>query len=176
MYRTLIRLAVVTAATAAFAFGVTAAEKKFKLKTRPYPLETCVISSEKLGEMGEPFALVEGNQEVLLCCKSCKKDFEKDKKTAMAKISEAWKKVKPYPLEVCIVSGEKLQSAEAVGVVSEGRELNFCCKDCVKDSRRTPQYVKRFDDAPSINLGLGCVALLGIPPAARVANLLHRPL
>ena len=38
-----------------------------------YPLDTCVISGKKLGSMGDAVVFVEGDQEVQLCCKSCRK-------------------------------------------------------------------------------------------------------
>ena len=144
----LTRFATFTALTAALTFGAVAADKAFKLKTRPYPLENCVVTDEKLGSMGDAFVLVEGDQEVQLCCKSCKKDFEKDKKASLAKIDAAWKKVKPYPLAGCVVSDEKLDAEKAVGAVVEGREFRFCCKSCLKDFKKdTAKYVQKFDAA-----------------------------
>ena len=125
-----------------------AADKKFQLKTKPYPMETCVVSGEKLDAMGEGFAFTEGDQEVLLCCESCRKDFNKDKKAQLAKIAEAAKKVKPYPLTTCIVSGEKLDPTKAVGVVHAGREYDFCCKDCVKDFKKNPgKFAQKLEAA-----------------------------
>ena len=44
----------------------------------PDLLKTCPVSGEKLGEMGKPFAFTYKDQEVKLCCKSCKKDFDKN--------------------------------------------------------------------------------------------------
>lgn len=142
------RLATVVTCVAGLTLGALAAEKKFKLKTKPYPLAVCPVSDEKLGTMGDAVVFVEGDQEIQLCCKSCKKDFEKNKAANLKKIDEAWKKVKPYPLTTCIVSGEALASEEAVGVVAEGREFVFCCKSCVKDFKKdTAKFVKKFDEA-----------------------------
>lgn len=132
----------------ALAAGAFAADKAFKLKVKPYPMDTCVVSGEKLGSMGDAVVFAEGDQEIQICCKSCKKDFEKDKKANMAKIDEAWKKVKPYPLSGCIVSDEKLDPAKAVGAVVDGREFRFCCKSCLKDFKKdTAKFVKKFDEA-----------------------------
>jgi len=45
----------------------------------PDLLKTCPVSGEKLdGDMGKPFVFAYKDQEVKLCCKSCKKDFDKD--------------------------------------------------------------------------------------------------
>lgn len=86
--KNLIRL--LTAATlAALAFApATAAEKKDKEKDKPYPLEVCLVSDEKLGDMGDPFVLSHKGQEIKLCCKSCKKDFDKDPAKMMTKLAE----------------------------------------------------------------------------------------
>jgi hypothetical protein len=138
----------VAALSGLFATGVFAADKKIKLKTKPYPMTVCVVSGEKLDAMGEAFAFVEGDQEIQLCCKSCQKDFTKDKKANLKKVEEAWKKVKPYPLTTCIASDEALDPAEAVGLVHEGREFMFCCKSCIKDFTKEPaKFVKKFDEA-----------------------------
>jgi hypothetical protein len=54
-------------------------------KPKPYPLSTCIVSGEKLGEdMGEPVVFVYRDkekgidQEVKFCCSSCKPKFLKD--------------------------------------------------------------------------------------------------
>ena len=44
----------------------------------PDLLKTCPVSGEKLGEMGKPYVFSYKQQEVKLCCKGCKKDFDKD--------------------------------------------------------------------------------------------------
>jgi YHS domain-containing protein len=46
---------------------------------------------------------------------------------------------KPYPLDVCIVAGEKLGSMGApVVYVHEGQEVKFCCKGCLPDFKKEP--------------------------------------
>ena len=47
-------------------------------KAKPDLLATCPVSGEKLGEMGKPLVFTYQDQEVKLCCKSCKKDFDKN--------------------------------------------------------------------------------------------------
>ena len=45
----------------------------------PDRLKTCPVSGDKLGDdMGAPFVFSYKGQEVKLCCKSCKKDFDKN--------------------------------------------------------------------------------------------------
>ncbi len=125
-----------------------AADKHFELKVKPYPLDVCAVSAEKLDSMGEPVFFTVDNQEVGLCCASCKKDFTKDKEANLAKIQAAAKKVKAYPLTTCIVSGEALEKDEAVGAVVDGREFMFCCKGCMKDFKKdTAKFAKKLDAA-----------------------------
>ena len=65
-------------------------------KARPYPLKTCIVSGEEINEKGDmkPHVFVHEGQEVKLCCKSCLKDFNKDKAGYLKKINEAAKKEK----------------------------------------------------------------------------------
>ena len=65
-----------------------------KAKAKPYPLKTCIVSDEKLGEMGDPYSFVYQGQEIKLCCKSCQKDFNKDPKKYLKKLEEAAAKQK----------------------------------------------------------------------------------
>lgn len=57
----------------------------------PYPLNTCVVSDEKLDSMGGPFVLTYQGQEVRLCCEHCKPKFEKDPSAYLKKIQDARK-------------------------------------------------------------------------------------
>jgi len=42
-------------------------------------LKKCVVSDEKLGEHGKPVKVTAPDgTDVYLCCKDCKKDFDKD--------------------------------------------------------------------------------------------------
>jgi YHS domain-containing protein len=59
----------------------------------PDRLTTCPVSGDKLdGDMGKPFVFIYKGQEVKLCCKHCKKDFDKNPKIYLAKIRAADKK------------------------------------------------------------------------------------
>ncbi len=59
-------------------------EKKEAVK--PYKLDTCIVSGEKLGEMGDPVVFTHEGQEIKLCCKKCKPKFEKDPATYLKKL------------------------------------------------------------------------------------------
>lgn len=119
------------------------------LKPRPYPLENCLVSGEKLGSMGEPQVLIHEDREFRFCCKGCEKDFRKDAAGFVAKFDAAWKKVKPYPLKTCLVSGEELGSmGKPVGFVYQGREIRLCCKGCRKDFDKDPKAFLKKLPAP----------------------------
>ncbi len=75
---------------AAAPWSAWAAEPK-PAKTKPYPLDTCVVSGEKLGGMGDPYVFVHKGQEIKLCCKGCLKDFNKNPDPYLKKIAEAQK-------------------------------------------------------------------------------------
>ena len=57
-----------------------------------YPLETCVVSGEKLGSMGEPFVIKPNGRTVKLCCSKCLKEFNADPAKYIAILDEAEKK------------------------------------------------------------------------------------
>ena len=58
---------------------------------KPYPLKTCAVSDEKLGEHGKPYVFTHEGQEVKLCCKDCLKDFKKEPAKYTKKIQDAQK-------------------------------------------------------------------------------------
>lgn len=87
------RLKTLTAATLiatflAAPFAGFAAEKQ-KEKAKPYPLDKCLVSDEKLDSMGKPYVFTHEGQEIKLCCKSCLKDFKKDTAKYLKKVKDA---------------------------------------------------------------------------------------
>jgi YHS domain-containing protein len=72
--------------------GLAADKKSEKLK--PYPLKTCVVTGEKLGEMGDPFVYAYEGREIKFCCKGCLKDFKKEPAKYIKKLEEAEAKAK----------------------------------------------------------------------------------
>jgi len=53
---------------------------------KPYNLSTCIVSGEKLGEMGDPVVTVYQGQEIKFCCKSCVPKFEKNPEKYLEKL------------------------------------------------------------------------------------------
>lgn len=58
-------------------------------KPKPYTLNTCVVSGDKLGAMGDAVTVVRDGREIKFCCKGCIKDFDKDPARFVKKIDEA---------------------------------------------------------------------------------------
>jgi YHS domain-containing protein len=69
--------------------------------------------------------------------------------TDAVKTAKAMKEAEAYPLDHCIVTGEKLGSmGDPVIKVYDGREVRFCCGGCVKTFERDKvKWTKKLDDA-----------------------------
>ena len=65
-----------------------------KPEAKPYPLTTCVVSGDKLGEMGAPYVYDYKGREIKFCCKNCVKDFNKDPAKYLKKLDDAEAKAK----------------------------------------------------------------------------------
>lgn len=59
-----------------------------------YALKKCVISDEKLGSKGEYIRFIYRDQEMKVCCKTCKKKFKKDPKKYLQILAEEISKQK----------------------------------------------------------------------------------
>ncbi len=139
------------AAASCAAIPLLAGPKAKKAALKPYPLPTCIVSDEKLGgDMGEPVVFAHEGREMKLCCKSCEKDFKKEKAKFVKKFDEAAKKVKAYPLQTCLVSDEKFggDMGEPFVFVHEGRQVRLCCESCLKDfTKDQAKFLKKWDAA-----------------------------
>lgn len=54
-----------------------------------YPLDTCLVSGEKLGSMGEPVVILHQGREVRFCCEHCQPKFEKAPAEFLKKLDQA---------------------------------------------------------------------------------------
>jgi len=108
----------------------------------PYTLDTCPVSGEKLGSMGEPHVLVHEGRQIKLCCKGCLKEFQKDSAAVLKKIDSALieDQKKVYPSDKCLVTGEGLEEmGGAIDFLHRGRLVRFCCKGCIKKFNKDPK-------------------------------------
>ncbi len=55
---------------------------------KPYPLDTCLVSGEELGSMGDPYVFVHEGQEIKMCCKKCLKKFNADTAKYLAMLKQ----------------------------------------------------------------------------------------
>lgn len=53
-----------------------------------YPLNTCIVTDNELGSMGEIITKTYGTQEVKFCCKPCVKKFEANPGKFLAKLPQ----------------------------------------------------------------------------------------
>lgn len=121
--------------------------------TMPYTLDTCPVSGEALGSMGDPIVKVYDGREVRLCCAGCSGKFEADKAGYFAKIDAKIiaDQMRYYPEQTCLVTDEALeQDGEdiAVNMVYGNRLVRFCCKMCKSDFKADPAaYIAKLDAA-----------------------------
>jgi hypothetical protein len=104
-----------------------------------YPLETSVVSGEKLGSKAVEF--VYGNRLVRVADEKEKGEFAKESAKYLAKLDEAVveRQSKGYPLTTCPVEGAKLDAAkEPVNLVFAGRLIRVCCTNCRKSVLENP--------------------------------------
>ncbi len=106
-----------------------------------YPLESCAVSGEELGSMGDPIDLVHGTRLVRLCCAGCVKGFRADPAATMTKIDAAYiaAQIPEYPLGFCFVSNEPLVEGSAVDMLYGTELVRFCCASCKRSFDKAPE-------------------------------------
>ncbi len=65
-----------------------------EVAVKPYPLDYCLVTGDKLGEMGKPIVIVYRGQEFKFCCSDCPPQFKKDPEKYKKKLAEAEEKTK----------------------------------------------------------------------------------
>lgn len=104
-----------------------------------YPLKTCVVSGEPLGE--KPVDMVIGTRLVRVCCTDCVKVVNKDSSKHMATIDAALirSQIEAYPSKACPVSGEALGSmGDPINRLYGTKLVRLCCKGCLKSYEKNP--------------------------------------
>ncbi|NNE07039.1 MAG: hypothetical protein HKN20_00625 [Gemmatimonadetes bacterium] len=106
-----------------------------------YPLDTCPVSGEALGSMGDPINQVTGNRLVRLCCSGCKTKLAANPAAFIAKLDQAAiaAQAESYTATVCPISGAALGSmGDAYDYVHAGRLVRFCCAGCIDKFEADP--------------------------------------
>ena len=52
---------------------------------KPYPLKTCMVTDEELDK--DAYVFIHQGQEIKLCCKPCKEDFDKEPAKYLKKLA-----------------------------------------------------------------------------------------
>lgn len=117
-----------------------------------YPLDTCIVSEERLGEHGDPVVKKYDGREIRFCCAMCVGDFEESSASYLQKLNaEIIRTQGPsYPLDTCVVSNEPLGGAmgDPVDLVVGNRLIRLCCTSCEEDVLASPvKYVEFVDVA-----------------------------
>ncbi|MDZ4858061.1 MAG: hypothetical protein SGI88_03695 [Candidatus Hydrogenedentes bacterium] len=95
----------------------------------PFPLANCALTGKAL--TADAVVVVKDGREYKFCCNGCKGKLEADSAAVISKVDAAiieQQKAK-YPLDTCIMAGEKL-GEKSVDAVFNNRLVRFCCKDC----------------------------------------------
>jgi YHS domain-containing protein len=66
-----------------------------KAAVKPYPLNYCLVSGDKIGEMGKPITNNYMGQQIIFCCPDCPKEFKKNPDKYMKQLAEAQKQAAP---------------------------------------------------------------------------------
>jgi len=105
-----------------------------------YPLDTCMVTGQKLGSMGDPVEYVHKNRLIRFCCGGCIDAFKKDPAKYLATLDKAVaeKQKASYPTDQCVVDGKKFGDT-AVNYVTGNRLVRLCGADCVKAFEKDPQ-------------------------------------
>lgn len=129
-----------------------------KQQMKIYPLQTCPVSTGKLGGMGDPIDLVYGNRLVRFCCSRCVSRFKKNSEKYLAELDQAVIKAQKadYQFQTCVVSGDEFggDMGEPIEMVVGNRFLKLCCKGCIKMFEKNPaKFLAKFADSPEENHG-----------------------
>jgi YHS domain-containing protein len=121
------------------------------VKSAAYPLDTCPVTGEKLGSMGDPVVYDHKGREIKFCCSGCIDEFKANADKYIAEIDKKIiaKQVKAYPLTTCVVTDEALGSmGDTVDIVYKNRLVRFCCEGCVDEFKSDPaKYLSKIDTA-----------------------------
>jgi len=140
--------AMALALTLAVTLGAFAADERVG---DPYSLNVCPVTGSEFGAMGDPVAIIHEGREIKFCCAGCKPKFEADPAKYIAKVDEmmiAQQKAN-YPLDTCLVSGQKLDSKGGqIDMIVNNRHVALCCAGCKAKINADPAgFIAKLDEA-----------------------------
>jgi YHS domain-containing protein len=128
-----------------------AAKPATEAQIKAYPIDKCVVTGEKLAGAKSPTALDYKGREIIFCCPACIKEFNEapDKYTKELDDAIIAKEKPGYPLDKCVVSGEKLGGmGDPVDMVVKNHLVRLCCAGCKKTVAKDPdKYLAMVKEA-----------------------------
>lgn len=116
------------------------------MKGDPFPLSTCPVSGEKLGDdavvvvlEGMDDAKLNGTQ-MKFCCNKCVAAYKADPAKFQPKVDKAIIAAMgdAYPLDHCLVMDDEAVDGESKTVVYQNRVYRLCCGKCVRKFNADP--------------------------------------
>jgi YHS domain-containing protein len=144
------------------ALGVARADDTAKAQPKPYPLTVCVVSGQKLGP--QTYTFDQAGYEVKLASKDYLPEFQKSPMKYLAKLAQAYKSAKPYPVGICVVCGMQLDST-CYTFVYDGRQFKICDPSELDDFNRDPNKYVKIWDAATARVAKEKAAAGGVPVA-----------
>jgi YHS domain-containing protein len=119
----------------------------------PYTLDTCPVSGEELGSMGEPVVYMHEGREIRFCCQGCVEPFQENPAQYLEAVDAAMiEQQRPgYPLQTCVVTEMRLGAmGEPYPYLYRNHLVLFCCEGCIPAFRKDPAaYLAKIDQARS---------------------------
>ena len=137
-------------AAGAFAIAMGAPQAHAETEGDVYSLNTCPVSGQELGSMGDPVILNHEGREIRLCCSGCTADFEENAAEHIAAIDAAMADDQRafFPLTECLSMGGEATGDDATEIVVNNRLFRLCCDSCVDDVQENwAEYVQTVDEA-----------------------------
>jgi len=123
-----------------------------------YPLKTDIVTGEALPADDKVVDVIYFNRLVRFASQKNAQTFMKGPDAYITKLNDAVIAAQKdhYPIDKCVVSGEKLTGKEDVQGVYANRLVKFCCDDCVKDFAKTPaKYLSMLEKGEAPKEGSG---------------------
>lgn len=116
----------------------------------PYLLKTDPVSGEPLGD--KPIIYQHEGRELRFTDQKSLDAFKANPAKYLPKVDEQMiqQQLPSYPLDTCMVSGDKLggDMGKPVDLIYRNRLVRFCCPDCIKDFQKDPaKYINKLDEA-----------------------------
>lgn len=130
-------------------------DARMKKHQKPYyPLDTCVVSGEELGENSED--IIVGNRLVRLGSESCRSAFDAEPSKYLAKLDEAIiaKQSANYPFTKCVVSGKEL-SDNSVNFIVGNRLFKLAEDECIGLFEENPSHYIRMLEQVKMEVARG---------------------